>query len=148
MADASDVSAPRAGSRRAARKRALDICYEADLLGRPLASVLADHLERDDDPPGEYAVQLVRGVERNRAELDRLIGEQARGWRLERMPIVDRNLLRLGLYELFHEPDVPDAVAISEAVELAKELSTDDSGRFVNGVLSSLTRRDAPRDAP
>jgi transcription antitermination protein NusB len=130
---------PRRTSRHAARKRALDLLYESDLLGRPLASVLAQHLRRD-DPPDDYALALVRGVDRNRAQLDGLIESHARDWSLSRMPVVDRNLLRLGLYEILHEDDVPMAVAIDEAVELAKELSTDDSPRFVNGVLARIGR--------
>jgi transcription antitermination protein NusB len=133
--DAAAAVAGPPGSRRQARKRALDILYEADLLGRTVAGVLADHLERD-EPPGEYAVALVRGVERARAELDGLIAQHARGWRLERMPVVDRNLLRMGLYEILHSDEVPTAVAIDEAVRLAKELSSEDSGRFVNGLLA------------
>ena len=132
-----EYAAPRSGSRREARKRALDILYEADLLHRGVSGALADHLEAA-DPPDEFTVALVRGVERHRPELDRLIAAHARGWRLERMPVVDRNLLRMGLYEILHDPAVPTAVAIAEAVELAKELSTEDSGRFVNGVLAGI----------
>ena len=125
---------PPGGTRHAARKRALDILYEADLKERPLAEVLATHLrEADDLPP--YAVEIVRGVHRNREQIDDLISEHARGWKLSRMPIVDRNVLRVGLFEVLHNPEVPTAVAIDEAVELAKELSTEDSGRFVNGLL-------------
>jgi transcription antitermination protein NusB len=132
-----EVAAPRPGSRRQARKRALDILYEADLLCRPVTTVLAEHL-RSDDPPGEFTLALVRGVDRNRVEIDGLIESHAKDWRLSRMPVVDRNLLRIGLFEILHEPDVPTPVAIDEAVELAKELSTDDSGRFVNGVLARI----------
>lgn len=124
-------------TRHEARKRALDILYESDLLDRPLTAVLADHLERD-DPPGEFTVDLVGGIDRHRSELDATISKHAHGWRLERMPVVDRNLLRLGLYEMHFANDVDDAVAINEAVELAKELSTDDSGRFINGVLARI----------
>jgi transcription antitermination protein NusB len=138
------ADAPRPGGRRLARKRALDILYEADLLAHSVAGVLADHLERD-DPPDEFTVRLIRGIERTRPELDGLIRQHARDWRLERMPVVDRNLLRIGLYEILHDPDVPTAVAIAEAVELAKELSTDDSGRFVNGVLATIAGEHAPR---
>lgn len=140
MSEPAAEDAPRRGSRRAARKRALDICYEADLRGRDLVTVLADHLESD-EPPDAFTVALVRGVERTRAQLDDLIGGHSRGWRLERMPVVDRNLLRIGLYEILHEPEVPTAVAIDEAVALAKELSTDDSGRFVNGVLARVAEQ-------
>ncbi|HVM21522.1 MAG TPA: transcription antitermination factor NusB [Egibacteraceae bacterium] len=122
-------------SRHAARKRALDILYEADLKDAALAETLAGHL-RSDEPPQDFAVELVRGVHRHRDEIDRVIETHSRGWKLSRMPIVDRNLLRLALFELLHNPDVPKAVAIDEAVELAKELSTADSGRFVNGLLA------------
>lgn len=116
--------------------------YEADLKGRPLPLVLADHLQADPPLP-EFAAALVRGVHRHREEIDALIAEHARGWTLGRMPVVDRNLLRMGLYEVLHDDDVPTAVAIDEAVRLAKELSTDDSGRYVNGVLARIadTRR-------
>lgn len=127
----------KAGSRHAARKRALDILYEADLTERPIASVLVKHLA-DDNPPPEFAVAIVRGVHRHHDELDELIQANSRDWKLSRMPVVDRNLLRIGLFEILHAPDVPTAVAIDEAVELAKELSTDDSGRFVNGLLARV----------
>jgi transcription antitermination protein NusB len=122
-------------SRHAIRKQALDVLYEADLKDRPLAGVLAAHL-REDEALDEFAVELVRGVYRHLEEIDRLIEQHSKGWKLSRMPIVDRNILRLGLHELLHRDDIPRAVAIDEAVELAKELSTADSGRFVNGLLS------------
>lgn len=127
----------RAGSRHAARKRALDILYEADLTGRPIGVVLAKHLAGEEPPP-EFAVAIVRGVHRHQAEIDELIEANSRDWRLSRMPVVDRNLLRIGLFEIRHSPQVPAAVAIDEAVELAKELSTSDSGRFVNGLLARV----------
>lgn len=132
-----DEARPPGGPRHAARKRALDILYEADLKERPLAEVLAAHL-REDDALSAFAVELVRGVHRHRDEIDRLIEEHSRGWKLSRMPIVDRNVLRVGLFELLHASDVPTAVAIDEAVELVKELSTEDSGRFVNGLLARV----------
>ena len=131
------------GSRHAARKRALDVLYEADLKERPLGEVLSVHMA-DADPLPEFAVALVRGVYRNRAEIDGLIETHSREWKLSRMPIVDRNILRLALFELLHGEDIPRAVAIDEAVELAKELSTADSGRFVNGLLSRAV--EAPLD--
>lgn len=127
---------PKRTSRRAARKQALDILYEADLLERSVANVLVHRMREDE--LDDYTLALVRGVDRNRAELDGLIEEHARDWTLSRMPVVDRNLLRLGIYEIVHEDDVPMAVAIDEAVELAKELSTDDSPRFVNGLLARV----------
>lgn len=128
----------RAPSRRASRKRALDLLYQADLTGRPPAILLAAALREEpwDDP---FAESLVRGVAEHREDLDAELGAHATGWTVDRMPIVDRNLLRLGLFELRHLDDIPDAVAISEAVALAEELSTDASGRFVNGLLARLT---------
>jgi N utilization substance protein B len=127
-------------SRRAARRRALEILYEADIKDRGLCDVLDLHL-RGDDPPPEFTVELVSGVDAHRAELDEIIRSHAHSWRLERMPVIDRNLLRMGLHESLHRPDIPVAVAIDEAVELAKEFSTDDSARFVNGVLARAIRR-------
>lgn len=123
--------------RHQARRRALEILYEADLKRRAIPEVLAAHLEADDaEAPPEFTVALVRGVHRAQEQLDGLITDHSRDWKLSRMPVIDRNLLRMGLYEILHDPDVPTAVAIDEAVELAKELSTDDSGRFVNGLLA------------
>lgn len=121
------------GPRRAARRRALEILYEADLKDRPIPVVLAAHLEVESPP--EFTLTLVRGVHRHREELDETIQRHARDWRLARMPVIDRNLLRMGLFEIRHLDDVPTPVAIDEAVALAKELSTDDSARFVNALL-------------
>jgi transcription antitermination protein NusB len=136
--DTEDEAPQQAGkkpSRHEARKQALDVLYEADLKDKPLAGVLAAHL-RDEGPMDDYSVALVRGVSRNLDQIDALIEEYSREWKLARMPIVDRNILRLGLFELRFSDEIPRAVAIDEAVELAKELSTADSGRFVNGLLS------------
>jgi len=135
------------GTRAAARRRALDILYEADLLGRPIAEVLARH--RDDPEagaPDAYTVELVGGVERLLPELDGRIGAASEHWTVERMPLVDRNLLRLATFELVARPEVPTAVVLDQAIELAKLLSTADSGRFVNGVLGHVARevRGAP----
>ena len=138
----SDDGGATAGTRHAARKRALDVLYEADVRDRALPEVLAAHL-RDDDLP-EFSVGLIRGVHRHRDEIDALIESHSRGWKLSRMPIVDRNVLRVALYELLHTPDVPTAVVIDEAVELAKDLSTADSARFVNGLLARAAET-APR---
>jgi N utilization substance protein B len=127
------------GTRSAARRRALDILYEADLLDRPVAEVLARH--RDDPEagtPDPYAVELVDGVAGHLPELDARIAAAAEHWTIERMPLVDRNLLRLAAYELEARPEVPTAVVLDEAIELAKLLSTADSGRFVNGVLAAI----------
>jgi N utilization substance protein B len=130
-------------SRRAARKRALDVLYEADLKERAIPVVLAGHLAGDDPPP-EFTVEILRGVHAHRDEIDQLIETNARDWKLARMPVVDRNLLRMAIYEIRHADDVPTAVAIDEAVELAKELSTDDSGRFINGLLARVAAPPTP----
>jgi N utilization substance protein B len=129
------------GSRSArgkARKRALDVLYEADLRGTDPMGTVADRLAQADPPVPDYTVELVEGVTGRRARIDELITTYAEGWTLDRMPPVDRNLLRVAIYELLWCDSVPDAVAISEAVELAKDLSTDESPRFVNGLLGRL----------
>jgi N utilization substance protein B len=127
------------GARSKARKRAVDVLYEADQREMDPVTLLAERVGSPEVPPvGDYTVTLVEGISANRARIDQLISEHAEGWTLQRMPVVDRAVLRLGLYELLWAGDVPDAVAINEAVELAKTLSTDDSPRFVNGVLGRI----------
>jgi N utilization substance protein B len=128
-------------ARRKARKRALDVLYEADLRGDDIQGVLANVLGRIEPPPPAhlpYAVSLVEGVAAHQERIDELIASYAEGWTLERMPVVDRNLARVAVYELLYVDDIDDAVAISEAVELAKQLSTDDSPRFLNGLLARI----------
>jgi transcription antitermination protein NusB len=125
-------------ARSKARKRALDILFEAEVRGEPVLELLAERTAAGDPPVSEYATELVRGVQAHAEQIDALLGEHAQGWTLERMPAVDRNILRIGAYELLWNEDVPDAVAISEAVALAGELSTDDSSSFVNGLLGRL----------
>ena len=131
-------------ARSKARKRALDVLYESDVRGVDAVSVLADRVALADPPISEYTVELVEGVARYRGDIDGLLAAHAEGWTVDRMPDVDRALLRLAVYELLWRDDVPDAVVIDEAVELAKSLSTDDSPRFVNGVLSAVLRQQAP----
>ena len=131
-------------ARSKARKRAVDVLYESDVRGTDAVSTLAERLAHADPPVPEYTVELVEGVTANRAMLDRVLGEHAEGWTVGRMPPVDRAVLRLALYELLLRPDVPDAVAIDEAVELAKTLSTDESPRFVNGILGRVLRERPP----
>ena len=120
------------------RKRALDILFESELQGLPVGGTLADRLEVNDPPVHPYTVQLVEGVVAHAERIDELIAAHAKGWTLDRMPTVDRNLLRIAIYEITEVEDVPAGVAIAEAVELAKELSTDDSAGFINGVLSAI----------
>lgn len=125
-------------ARSKARKRALDILYESDLRGRDALETLAERVAASDPPVPEYAVVLIEGVTARRGRIDDLLASYSIGWTLDRMPTVDRNILRLGTYELLWAADVPDAVAVSEAVELARRLSTDDSPSFVNGLLARL----------
>ena len=125
-------------ARSKARKRALDLLYEAELRGEPVLALL-DQRAADASPPvAPYAAQLVRGVQEHRERIDELLAAHAEGWTLDRMPAVDRNILRIGVYELLWADDVPDAVVISEAVQLARSLSTDASPAFVNGLLARL----------
>jgi len=128
-------------ARRKARKRALDILYEADLRSAPILEILQAALGRIEQPRPvqlHYTVALVEGVAAHLDRIDELIASYAEGWTLERMPPVDRNLARIAVYELLYAEDIDDPVAISEAVELARQLSTDDSPRFLNGVLARI----------
>ena len=124
-------------ARSKARKRALDILYEAEIRNVPVLDLLGERAEASPPVTG-YAADLVRGVQAHRDRIDELLAEHSQGWALDRMPAVDRNILRIGVYELLWAPDVPDGVAISEAVLLARDLSTDDSPAFVNGLLARL----------
>lgn len=125
-------------ARSKARKRAIDVLFESDQRGVDVLTVLADRLQRADPPVGEYAVTLVEGVAQHRGRIDDLVQTYSQGWELDRMPAVDRAVLRLAIYELMYEDDVPDSVVIDEAVELAKQLSTDESPAFVNGLLARI----------
>ena len=125
-------------ARSKARKRALDILFEAEQRGLPVLELLSERQSLGETPVPEYAAELVRGVASHQPEIDNLISENAVDWTLERMPAVDRNILRLGVYELLWADDVPDGVAISEAVLLAQDLSTDASPGFVNGLLARI----------
>jgi transcription antitermination protein NusB len=125
-------------ARSKARKRALDILFEAEQRGEPVLSVLEARTIAASPPVGSYAIELVQGVQARRHQIDDLLAKNARGWTLERMPAVDRNILRIGAYELLWGSEIPEAVAISEAVVLAKDLSTDASPAFVNGLLGRL----------
>lgn len=126
-----------------ARERALYALYEAHSKDVPPGDVLEGYVVT----PDELTVSLVRGVEAHQPRLDEAIAARAKGWTLARMPVLDLSVLRLAAYELAERPDVPVAVVIDEAVELAKRFSTDDSGKFVNGVLSSLAKDLRPSDA-
>ncbi|AWL37351.1 MULTISPECIES: transcription antitermination factor NusB [Streptomyces] len=128
-------------ARNKARKRAFQILFEADQRGESVQTVLADwvRLSRTDDrqpPVGEFTMELVEGYARYADRIDDLIVTYAVDWEIDRMPVVDRSILRLGAYELIWMDSTPDAVVIDEAVQLAKEFSTDDSPAFVNGLLA------------
>ena len=138
-------------ARSKARKRALDILFESDVRGSDPVENLQEWVRRSDPPVQDYAQQIVEGVAANREQIDGLITACLRDWSFERMPPVDRTILRLSTYELVCRDDVPAAVVIDEAVELAKSLSTDDSPAFVNGVLAhvlELKQADGSSAAP
>ncbi len=125
-------------ARSKARKRALDLIYAAEMRGS--SPVVALEEMQAAGQVNEYTARLVHGVDEHRARLDEVIASYAQGWSLARMPAVDRNVLRLGTYEVLFEDDVPDPVAVSEAVNLVRDLSTDESPAFVNGVLGHIVR--------
>ena len=130
------------GARTRARKRALDILFESELRGVALGATLPEHISPDVQtggrPVNPYTVTLVEGVAAHQDRIDELLAAYSVGWTLDRMPVIDRNLLRLAVFEIMYAPDVPDFVAVSEAVLLAGELSTDESAAFVNGLLAHV----------
>ena len=134
------------GRRHAARELALKMLFQVDIGRVPVAEVLA-HFEPDEEigePPAEsvaYAHALVRGTAQNLKQIDGMLSSLTEEWSFDRLASVDRNILRLSVYELFHETNVPEEVVINEAVELAKAYSTDESGKFVNGILGNLSRQ-------
>jgi N utilization substance protein B len=128
----------RGSARRKARKRALDVLYESDIRCEDPHKVIEFRQTRNEPPVAEYTLALVNGVCDRRERIDELLSTYAEGWSLARMPVVDRNILRLAVYELMWCDDIPDPVAIDEAVSLAKELSTDESPGFINGLLGKL----------
>ena len=132
-------------ARSKARKRAVDILYEAELSGRDRIDLLRERVADTATPPvNDHCFRLVEGVAENSARIDELIERHARGWSLERLPDVDRAILRMAVYELLWVDDVPDAVVLDEAVSLAKTLSTDDSPAYVNGVLGAVLDAEVP----
>ena len=123
--------------RHQARERALTLLYEAELKGSAPSVVVGELMVA----PDRYTSELVETVETRRPDIDEMIGDVSIGWDLDRMAVVDRNVLRLAVAELLTRPEIPTAVILNEAVELASAYSTDDSGRFVNGVLATLAAR-------
>jgi len=158
------------GKRHTAREMAVQMLYQRDMGGAELPQVfqtfdLGDYLARESAQDGKrrkggrgteaeraqrrieesfaHARALVEGTDRHREQIDELIRGQADNWRLERMPVVDRNILRLAVYEMLHQPEVPKLVVVDEAIELAKKYGSDQSGRFVNGLLDGLLKQRA-----
>jgi N utilization substance protein B len=127
-------------ARSKARKRALDILFECEVRGLPLGATLDERVLAADPPVNPYTVELIRGIAQHQQRLDEVVATYAEGWALERMPAVDRNALRIGVFEILYVDSVPDAVAVTEAMALARDLSTDDSPGFVNGVLGTVVR--------
>lgn len=127
-------------ARTKARKRALDVLFSSELRDETPLAALERVLAEGERPTTEYTVTLVRGVAEHQEQIDELLSSYSQDWTLSRMPAVDRNVLRLGVFELLHVDDVPDAVAVSEAMSLVRELSTDESPQFVNGVLGTIQR--------
>ena len=140
------------GSRSGSRRQALQILFAADAIGAVPADVLQRFRDDSGKPPDAFISELVLGVQEHAAEIDERLSEHARDWTVERMPAVDRSILRLACFEILYTDGVPNAVAIDEAVEAAKELSTDESARFVNGLLGALVRSlptpEVPADLP
>ena len=124
-------------ARRKARKRALDFLYEADIRGATALTLLADR-PADELSQGDYVRELLVGVEEHLLKIDELITTYAQGWDMDRMPAIDRNILRIALFEILWLSNLDDEVAVSEAVEIATELSTDDSAKYINGVLGRI----------
>lgn len=127
-------------ARSRARRRAVEILFESEARGLPLPTVLAGRVAAADTPMNPYVTQLVEGVAAHAERIDELLATYAEGWPVERMPAVDRAVLRVGVYELLWSDAVPDPVVISEAVALADQLSTEASPTFVNGLLGRLAR--------
>lgn len=127
-------------ARTKARKRALDILYESELQSIDLSTALSRRVAAADPRLNDYTIALVEGVIAHRDRIDELLSTYSIGWTLDRMPAVDRNVLRIGAYEVLYRDDVPDPVAISEAVGLVRDLSTDESPGFVNGLLARLVQ--------
>jgi N utilization substance protein B len=127
-------------ARTKARKRALDVLFESDARDVVPSDLLLERIAAAEPPVNPYTAVLVRGVQEHIGRIDALLTSYAVGWTLDRMPAVDRNVLRIGVFEVLYVDDVPDAVAVSEAVGLVRDLSTDESPSFVNGLLAGIIR--------
>ena len=134
-------------ARSKARKRALDVLFESEVRGLGPDGTLPERMAAAQPPVNEYTVRIVRGVAEHQGRIDGLLSSYSQGWSLQRMPAVDRNALRIGVFEVLYVDEVPDAVAVSEAINLVRDLSTDDSPAFVNGLLGNIVRDKAKLSA-
>jgi len=125
-------------SRSKARKAALDLLYESDIRKGSAAELLSKRVTEMEYEAREFTKELIDGIELHKRKIDELIATYAQGWDMDRMPVLDRNILRLAIFELLWSQSVPEAVAISEALELATNFSTEDSSKYINGVLSKV----------
>jgi len=123
-----------------ARKRALDLLYASEMRRESAVVALDRAIEAGEGPTNDYTSLLVRGVVEHQASIDEVLSAYSQGWTLARMPAVDRNVLRIGVFEMTHVDDVPDAVAMAEAISLVRDLSTDESPTFVNGILGAIAK--------
>jgi len=130
-------------ARSKARKRALDVLFASELRSESPVDALDRAIADGEGPTNDYTATLVRGVVEHQARIDELLSSYSEGWTIDRMPAVDRNVLRIGVWELLYADDVPDPVAVSEAMALVTDLSTDESPQFVNGVLGNIARNRA-----
>ncbi|MBS3908283.1 MAG: transcription antitermination factor NusB [Actinobacteria bacterium] len=124
--------------RRKARKDALEILYENEITGQPFGEIIKNRILAREEAPSDFTITLIYGVDKNRRAIDEAITSHTDNWALERMPIVDRNLIRIGLYEMVYEEDIPVSVSINEVVELAKVYGMEESSKFVNGILGRI----------
>lgn len=125
-------------TRSKARKAALDLLYESDIRKARAGDLMQSRITELEYVIRDFTKELVEGVESNRRKIDELIATYSQGWDMDRMPVIDRNILRLAIYEILWSTNVPQAVAINEALELAQTLSTDESSKYINGVLSKV----------
>lgn len=125
--------------RRKARKAALEILYQREITGGSITSILENHLyPAANDPLTSFTLRILLGIEEHQNEIDALIARYTDNWALERMPLLDRNMIRISIYEMLYEPDIPQSVSINEAIELAKIYGSQDSSKFVNGILGKI----------
>ena len=136
-------------ARSTARKRALNTLYEADEKGQDILSLLDERIAQPgaQTPLPDYAVEIVRGVADHRRDIDRMLNDHSTSWKVRRMHVVDRNILRIATWEIVYNDDVPDKVAIDEALNLAKQLCDDDAPAFIHGLLSAICAS-KPHGAP